>query len=195
MARLFGLQDWMHLSWLAVALKVAIGWSTHCATVISVSSNCSEAECWPSYIGDESNRFACGSLQKALELAGRQTDGNCTEILLHPGERYSMTSSVAINSSLVMRSSDPDSPARVSVDVTRTSSPDYEPFYVLSLVHADFVKLKRIEFSHSPGIVHILRVKTVEIIDCAFRYEFFLVGLYGSRAWRDPRACGHYTHH
>ena len=171
MARMFGLQDWMYLTWLTVALMVAKGWSSPCATVVFVSSNRSEAQRWPLYTGDELGDFSCDSLQKALELAGGQTGQNCTEILLHPGERYSITSSVTINSSLVMRSSDPDSPAGVYVDATSTPSPNYAPFYVLSLEYADFVKIERIEFSDSPGIVHIQRVKTVEIIDCAFRYE------------------------
>ena len=169
MFRLYCLQKLAYLTWVTVTLKVALGWSASCTTVISVSSSHSETPCRPTY--EDEFAFPCGSLQEAIDFAGAHQDGNCTEILLQPDKRYSVMSPIAANSSLVIRSSDPVSLACVSFNASRTPLPsyDYEPFYVLNLEYADYVRIERIEFSNSHGIVSILHVKTVEIIDCAFR--------------------------
>ena len=139
-----------------------------CATVIRVSGSYSEDGCVP--VNGTGRLCFCSSLQAGLNFTSDQQDKNCTEIILSSGEQFSILRPVTINSSLVLRSSDPKSPALVTVGVDRTPQPpDYSPFYVLTVSDAELTVIDGVEFSGSSGIISILKVDKALVSDCVFR--------------------------
>ena len=150
--------------------KAVVGLTT-CTTVINVSGSYSDiGDGCVQQINGTGNLFLCSSFQAGLELASDLKDKNCTEVILSSGEQFSILRSVVINSSLVLRSSDPQPRARVTVSAEGTPQPpDYTPFYVLTVADTKLAAIDGVEFSRSSGIISILRVDKAFVSNCVFR--------------------------
>ena len=149
--------------------KAVVGLTT-CTTVINVSGSYSDIDDGCVQTNGTGNLFRCSSLQAGLDLASNLEDQNCTEVILSSGEQFSILRSVVINSSLVLRSSDPQPRARVTVSAEGTSQPpDYTPFYVLTVADTKLAVIDGVEFSRSSGIISILRVDKAFVSNCVFR--------------------------
>ena len=148
----------------------AVNIVTTCTTVINVSGTYSDDGCV--LVNGTETVFLCSSLQAALDLGSHQLqkDDNCTEIILSSGEQFSILYPIAVNSSLVLRSSDPPLRAQVTVSAERTSQPpDYPPFYVLTVSNAKLAVISGVEFFRSSGIISIVSVDNAFVSDCVFR--------------------------
>ena len=143
---------------------------TTCTTVINVSGGYSDIDDGCVQTNGTGALFRCSSLQAGLDLASDLEDKNCTEVILSSGEPFSILRSVVINSSLVLRSSDSQLRARVTVSAEGTPQPpDYTPFYVLTVADTKLAVIDGVEFSRSSGIISILRVDKAFVSNCVFR--------------------------
>ena len=139
-----------------------------CHTNITISDGCKDGSCL--LVNETESLFRCSSLQAGLELAKEREDDICTEIILLSGKQYAILSPVSIKNGLVLRSSDPRNPAWVTVSTEKTpQSPNYMPFYVVTISDAESVTIEGVEFSGSSGIINIENVKYVTVSYCSFR--------------------------
>ena len=143
--------------------------SITCPTVINISNDYKDG-CVE--VNNEIGRsFRCGSLQDGLEFTSDQRGENCTEIVLSSGEQFWIDRAVTINSSVVLRSSEPGPRSRVTVTVEGTPQPpNYPPFYVLTVLSTEVAVIESVEFSGSSGIISILKVGEAIVSDCQFRW-------------------------
>ena len=143
---------------------------TTCNKIVNVSGSYADDGC--SLVSGNESVLRCDSLQAGLDrVSTTPQDDNCTEVVLSSGERYSIDIPVTINSSLVLRSSDRRQRAWVTVSAKRTPSPNYEPFYVLTVSGAKLVVIEGVEFSESPGLINIVGVSNAVVSHCSFRLE------------------------
>ena len=141
-----------------------------CYAISNISYSCQDDDGCSLANESESSLIRCGSLQAALELASEQQHDNCTDIILLSGKQYAILNPVTITSSLVLRSSDPGKPARVTVSSERAPQPpNYAPIYVLTIADAESVSIEGVEFSRSSGIINIENVGEVAVSHCSFR--------------------------
>ena len=141
--------------------------SITCATVINISNDYEDG-CVE--VNDTGRLFRCGSIQDGLEFTSYQRAENCTELVLASGEQFWIDRAVTINSSVVLRSSEPGPRAQVTVTVEGTPQPpDYPPFYVLTVWSTEVAVIEGVEFSGSSGIINILKVDQAIVSDCQFR--------------------------
>ena len=140
-----------------------------CTTIIKVSGSYSQDGC--EQVNGNGSLFLCSSLQAGLEFASdHQQSENCTEMILSSGEEFFILRPVVINSSLVLKNSDPQSRARVTVSADRVPQPpDYPPFYVLTVSTTELVVIEGVEFSGSSGIFNIWEVENALVSNCVFR--------------------------
>lgn len=153
------------------APKVVVGLTTCCTTVINVGGSYGQDGCVQTNASGTGSFFLCSSLQAGLDLASNRDEANnCTEMILSSGEQFSILRPVVMNSSLVLRSSDRQSRARVTVTADRTPQPpNYPPFYALTVSNAKLAVIDGVEFSRSSGIISILRVDNAFVSNCVFR--------------------------
>ena len=151
------------------AQQPGIGLAT-CRGVVSVSGSYAYDGC--SLVdGGNDSVLRCNSLQAGLEYVSTiPQDDNCTELVLFPGEQYSIEAPVVISSSLVLRSSDRRQRAWVTVNAKKTPSPNYEPFYVLTVSGAKLVIVEGVDFCESSGLINIVDVDRVLVSHCSFRF-------------------------
>ena len=141
-----------------------------CDGIVSVSGSYAFDGC--SLVDGGNERvLSCNSLQAGLEYVSTiPQDDNCTELVLFPNEQYSIEAPVVINSSLVLRSSDRRQRAWVTVNAKKTPSPNYEPFYVLTVSGAKLAIIEGVDFSESSGLINIVDANRVVVSHCSFRF-------------------------
>ena len=142
---------------------------TACNRTVNVSGSYAGHGC--SLVSGKESILRCSSLQAGLDYVSTiPKDDSCTEVVLSTGEQHSIDSRVIINSSLVLRSSDRRLRAWVTVRARQTPSPNYDPFYALTVSGARIAVIERVEFFESWGIVNLVRVDNATVSHSSFRY-------------------------
>ena len=109
------------------------------------------------------------SLQDALDFAAAQSNSNCTEILLLPGEQYYVDSPVVIDSSFTLRSIGGRAKVIMKADRPPVDDYPYDPFFSLTVWNADSVEFDGVDFWGSSGIINFQNVTNVTVSNCTFR--------------------------